>query len=68
LTHRVQSLYNVDGIFSQIFQDRDITIEDLMREKGQLVKKGSLSEDLELEFWEDTERGRLEASDKKVAP
>jgi protein import protein ZIM17 len=30
-----------------------MTIEDLMREKGQLVKKGSLSEDGDLEFWED---------------
>jgi mitochondrial protein import protein ZIM17 len=30
-----------------------MTIEDLMREKGQLVKKGTLSEDGDLEFWED---------------
>jgi mitochondrial protein import protein ZIM17 len=29
-----------------------MTIEDLMREKGQLVK-GTLSEDGDLEFWED---------------
>jgi protein import protein ZIM17 len=30
-----------------------MTIEDLMREQGQLVKKGTLSEDGDLEFWED---------------
>ncbi len=33
--------------------DKTTTIEDLMREKGQLVKKGSLSEDGDLEFWDD---------------
>jgi len=30
-----------------------MTIEDLMREQGQLVKKGTLSEDGNLEFWAD---------------
>jgi mitochondrial protein import protein ZIM17 len=38
-----------------------MTIEDLMRERGQLVKKGTLSEDGDLEFWEDgttTKRGK----------
>lgn len=30
-----------------------MTIEDLMREKGQIVKKGTLSEDGSLEFWVD---------------
>jgi protein import protein ZIM17 len=37
-----------------------MTIEDLMREQGQLVKKGTLSEDGDLEFWSDgstTRRG-----------
>jgi protein import protein ZIM17 len=36
-----------------IFGDKSMTIEDLMREKGQLVKKGTLSEDGDVEFWED---------------
>lgn len=36
-----------------IFGDRKMTIEDLMREKGQLVKKGALGEDGDIEFWED---------------
>jgi protein import protein ZIM17 len=28
-------------------------VEDLMRERGELVKKGTLSEDGDVEFWED---------------
>lgn len=38
-----------------IFSDKSLTIEDLMREKGQIVKKGTLSEDGSLEFWADGE-------------
>ncbi|KAF4943633.1 hypothetical protein FSARC_14869 [Fusarium sarcochroum] len=34
-----------------IFGDRKITVEDLMKEKGQLVKRGSLGEDGDIEFW-----------------
>ncbi|KAH8603000.1 DNL zinc finger-domain-containing protein [Bisporella sp. PMI_857] len=29
------------------------TVEDFMKDKGQLVKKGTLSEDGDVEFWED---------------
>ncbi|UNI14930.1 hypothetical protein JDV02_001508 [Purpureocillium takamizusanense] len=36
-----------------IFGDRSITVEDLMREKGNLVKRGSLGEDGDIEFWPD---------------
>ncbi|KND95219.1 Uncharacterized protein C24H6.02c [Tolypocladium ophioglossoides CBS 100239] len=36
-----------------IFGDRKITVEDLMREKGSLVKRGSLGEDGDIEFWPD---------------
>ncbi|KYK58561.1 DNL zinc finger protein [Drechmeria coniospora] len=36
-----------------IFGDRKITVEDLMREKGNLVKRGSLGEDGDIEFWPD---------------
>ncbi|KAF3066607.1 hypothetical protein GL218_09049 [Daldinia childiae] len=36
-----------------IFGDRKITIEDLMKEKGQLVKRGTLGETGDVEFWED---------------
>ncbi|KAH6610550.1 zinc finger protein [Trichoderma cornu-damae] len=44
-----------------IFGDRKITVEDLMREKGQLVKRGSLGEDGDIEFWPE------EAVPEKVA-
>lgn len=46
-----------------IFGDRKITIEDLMREQGQLVKKGTLSEDGNLEFWSD---GKVTEREKKA--
>ncbi|PHH88060.1 hypothetical protein CDD83_8045 [Cordyceps sp. RAO-2017] len=36
-----------------IFGDRKITVEDLMRERGRLVKRGSLGEDGNIEFWPD---------------
>ncbi|ESZ90631.1 DNL zinc finger domain containing protein [Sclerotinia borealis F-4128] len=36
-----------------IFGDRKLTIEDLMEEQGMLVKKGTLSEDGNIEFWSD---------------
>ena len=38
-----------------IFGDRKLTVEDLMREKGRLVKRGSLGEDGDIEFWPDEE-------------
>lgn len=40
-----------------------------MRDRGQLVKKGSLSEDGDLEFWEDgttTKRAKDEDSDSST--
>lgn len=37
----------------QIFSDKSVTIEDLMREKGSLVKKGLLSAEGDVEFWDD---------------
>ena len=37
----------------QIFSDKSVTVEDLMREKGQLVKRGSLSAEGDVEFWDD---------------
>ncbi|KAH7328630.1 DNL zinc finger-domain-containing protein [Stachybotrys elegans] len=36
-----------------IFGDKKVTIEDIMRQKGQLVKRGSLGEDGDIEFWPD---------------
>ncbi|EGX90662.1 DNL zinc finger domain containing protein [Cordyceps militaris CM01] len=40
-----------------IFGDRKVTVEDLMREQGRLVKRGSLGEDGDIEFWPDEEQG-----------
>ncbi|KFY25415.1 hypothetical protein V491_01750 [Pseudogymnoascus sp. VKM F-3775] len=36
-----------------IFGDKSMTIEDIIREKGELVKKGTLSEDGDFELWAD---------------
>ena len=36
-----------------IFGDKKMTVEDLMRKKGELVKRGSLGEDGDIEFWPD---------------
>ncbi|POS81079.1 DNL zinc finger [Diaporthe helianthi] len=36
-----------------IFGNKSLTVEDLMREKGRLVKRGTLGEDGDVEFWED---------------
>ncbi|TDZ12801.1 Uncharacterized protein C8034_v006565 [Colletotrichum sidae] len=46
-----------------IFGDRKVTVEDLMREKGRLVKKGTLGEDGDIEFY--PEEGSAEAEGKK---
>lgn len=46
-----------------IFGDRKITIEDLMREKGRLVKKGRLTANEPLEFWQDTRPAKSQASE-----
>lgn len=37
----------------QIFSDKSITLEDIMRDKGNLVKRGTLSAEGDVEFWED---------------
>lgn len=45
-----------------IFGDRKLTVEDLMREKGRLVKRGSLGEDGDIEFWPDEEETKTSSS------
>ena len=37
----------------QIFSDKSITLEDIMRDKGNLVKRGTLSTEGDVEFWDD---------------
>jgi mitochondrial protein import protein ZIM17 len=39
----------------KIFSDQSITLEDIMKEKGQLLRKGRLSEDGDIEFYDDTQ-------------
>jgi hypothetical protein len=46
-----------------IFGDRKITVEDLLREKGQLVKRGTLGEEGDIEFWEDTSTDTADMGD-----
>jgi protein import protein ZIM17 len=36
-----------------IFGDRKITVEELVRERGGIVRKGTLGEDGDIEFWAD---------------
>jgi protein import protein ZIM17 len=43
----------MDAYHAQVFSDKSVTIEDLMREKGSMVKKGSLSAEGDVEFWDD---------------
>jgi protein import protein ZIM17 len=38
----------------KIFSDKSITLEDILREKGQFLKKGRLGEDGDIEFYDET--------------
>jgi len=37
----------------KIFSDKNITLEDIMKEKGQLLRKGRLGTDGDIEFYDD---------------
>ncbi|GAB7347463.1 hypothetical protein MBLNU459_g4377t1 [Dothideomycetes sp. NU459] len=37
----------------KIFSDTSVTIEDILKEKGQLLKKGQLGSEGDVEFWDD---------------
>ncbi|KAF1979793.1 zf-DNL-domain-containing protein [Bimuria novae-zelandiae CBS 107.79] len=37
----------------KIFSDKAVTLEDIMREKGDLVKRGALGAEGDVEFWDD---------------
>ncbi|EFZ00371.1 DNL zinc finger domain protein [Metarhizium robertsii] len=45
-----------------IFGERKVTVEDLMRERGRLVKRGSLGEDGDIEFWPEETSGQTETA------
>lgn len=54
-----------------IFGNRSLTVEDLMRERGRLVKRGTLGEDGDIEFWEDgstTNRGERQSDGNDPKP
>lgn len=58
-----------------IFGNRNVTVEELVRERGQLVKRGTLGEDGDVEFWEDgtttvrdERQGEGEGMDPRPAP
>jgi protein import protein ZIM17 len=50
----------------KIFSDKSITLEDILREKGQFLKKGRLGEDGDVEFYDETsnEIGQMLAQQK----
>ena len=52
----------------KIFSDRSITLEDILREKGQFLKKGRLGEDGDVEFYDETsnEIGQMLAQQRDV--
>ncbi|KAG9996437.1 zf-DNL-domain-containing protein, partial [Aureobasidium melanogenum] len=37
----------------KIFSDKRITLEDILAQKGQLLKKGALDSESDMEFWDD---------------
>ncbi|KAK3686680.1 hypothetical protein LTR37_019560 [Vermiconidia calcicola] len=51
----------------KIFSDMGITIEDILREKGQFLRKGRLGEDGDIEFYDETnnEIGQAQAQGKE---
>jgi len=57
------------GVYGSQKQN-DMTLETLLKERGQLIKKGTLSRDGALEFWEDgtqIKRSAPEIDEKKTA-
>ena len=55
----------------QYFADQSFTIEDVMRSKGELVKRGSISDGGDVEFWgteaDNTTKARQEERSPKGA-
>lgn len=41
----------------KVFSDTSVTIEDIMKEKGQFLKKGRLGADGDVEFYDDSKKG-----------
>ena len=49
----------------QIFSDKSVTIEDIMRENGEMVKRGMISANGDVEFWDDPAPARKDAETKE---
>lgn len=43
----------------KIFSDKNITVEDILKEKGQLLRKGRLGEDGDVEFYDEEGKGKI---------
>ncbi|KAI7152163.1 hypothetical protein KC349_g9101 [Hortaea werneckii] len=43
----------------KIFSDKNITLEDILKEKGQYLKKGRLGEDGDIEFFDEKQTGQV---------
>lgn len=55
---------------AQIFSNKSITLEDIMRNNGQLVKRGRLDAESDVEFWDggtETKRGSPPADTTSLA-
>ena len=51
----------------KIFSDTSITLEDILKEKGEFLRKGRLGEDGDVEFYDESsnEIGRMQAEKKE---
>lgn len=49
----------------KIFSDTGVTLEDIMKDKGQLLQKGRLGEDGDIEFYDDSKPPELLGGAKK---
>lgn len=52
----------------KIFSDTSITIEDIMREKGEFIQKGSLGADGDVEFYDDQAGAEAQQQEPKKLP
>ena len=52
----------------KIFSDTSITIEDIMREKGEFIQKGSLGADGDVEFYDDQAGVEAQQQESKKLP
>ena len=49
----------------RIFSDKSVTIEDILKEKGEFLRKGRLGEDGQIEFYNDEAVETVQAREKE---